>query len=294
MLWKWITCGFLGERVKERGDVYPVFVDIVGVGGPPTLVEVPTAGTLQDLVDQVRSQPIAFQLTPDADVTVTVGDESFEKRTLGTFLADANASAECLIVINTKPKPDVELLFEIFEDPESTKTVFGYQSYDQFRNTEYHPDHFDVEEQAMWLGRRVGRLPGCSCLEWDNIDDHICVTGLYLNLQGNVSPSSLNWDVIAGLKELTKIWIIQSNVLGKVPFDILPRKLIELRMDCNHLTAVENIKDCPPHLFRVDLCGNDIKDINPSTLAEELRCSLRNIERGKVLWMFGRDCVFER
>lgn len=261
----------------ERGDVYPVFVDIVGVGGPPILVEVPTAGTLQDLVDQVRSQPIAFhRLTPDADVTVTVGDESFEKGTLGTLLANAGVSAECVVVISRKPKPDVELLFEIFEDPESTKTVFGCQSYDQFR-----------------LGRRVERLPGCSCLEWDRIDDHIRVTGLYLNLQGNVSPSSLNWDVIARLKELTKIWIIQSNVLGKVPFDILPRKLIELRMDCNHLTAVENINDCPPHLFRVDLSGNDIKDIDPSTLAEELRCSLRNIERGKVLWMFGRDCIFE-
>lgn len=279
------------SRRLEEGTL-SVFVSMTGAADYPS-IDVPAEGTLQDLVDQARSQSMTPQLISGADVTVAVAGASFPERMLGTtFLADIGVCAECVVEISSR-KTDIERLFEIFENPETTEFVFGYPTYQHFRNEVFHPHDSDFEEQFEWLQKRLNRFAP-SWLKWARFDGQIRVIGIDLYLCDKEAPESLlNWNAIAGMDGLDKITIVKANVVGKVAFHELPRKLSWLNMAGNRLTAVENISDCPPHLSYVNLVSNDIRDINPRIMGEQLPPALLHDHRGKVRWTISLpDCVF--
>ena len=271
------------SRRLEEGTL-AVFVSMTGAADYTPIV-VTAEGTLQDLVDQARSQSMTPQLISAADVTVTVAGASFPERMLGTtLLSDIGVCAECVVEISSR-KADIERLFEIFENPETTEFVFGYPTYQHFRNDVFHPHHSDFEEQFNWLQKRLKRLTEHSFLQWTRFDGQIRVVGIDLYLRDREVPESLlNWNAIAGMDELDEITIVKANVVGKVAFHQLPRKLTWLNMAGNRLTAVENTSDCPPHLSYVNLVSNDISDINPTILGEQLPPALLHDHRGNVRW----------
>ena len=96
----------------------------------------------------------------DEEVTISVAAETFEGETLGVFLSDAGVSAESVVGINERMKPDIELLFEIFENPSVTQSVFGFASYEEFKHRARDPDHFDFEEQHRALEQGILRSHG--------------------------------------------------------------------------------------------------------------------------------------
>ena len=257
----------LGGSPPSTGECFPVFVQTTRAGSP-LAVDAPVTGDLQDLVKQAQSQSIIPKFRSDEGVTVTVAGVPFAGSALLTPVSEAEVAAESVVEINVR-KSDIQWLFEIFENPATTEALFGYPTYEQFRNSRPHS-----EAQPPGLTR---------CLQWN---DHQRLVGVGLNPGPTCinEPSSINWDAVAQLTELTKLAVTRCEITGRLPLDILPRKLNVLNMNWNLLTGVENIYDSPPFLYLVNLEYNQFRGLGIDLQDEQVPRLFRECRQEGMWW----------
>ena len=221
----------------------------------------PSDATIEHAIKTVLSEyrpPSGWPLLPQNPRLYNLTD-------LGRILNQENTLSEVgfnvgiLWNLNLTQKSDIELLFHLFDDTADTKTVFGYETYDQFRDCvpeEKHQNfHFHgmeegdkssvtVEFTEDGIGRNVQKL---------------CISG---SAKSPLAVRSWNWQTLRLLRELRWLDINYTEIGGRVILDYLPSKLNVLDLSNNQITRFPTCPLCiiPSNLRYFSFHGNKMTD----------------------------------
>ena len=113
-------------------------ISVVGTGNDSVVIPITLScdATIADVIETVL---IAHSKCRSNDLLSTTDPRFYALSTeghtfnTGSTLTELELDAE--ILLELRRKPDIELLFNLFDETEDTKYVFGYESYAQFKDS---------------------------------------------------------------------------------------------------------------------------------------------------------------
>ena len=266
-----ILMAMTGTFGAEDGGGLQLYLRIYGHDDLQS-IEVPAEATVQNVMDKAR-------IIGHSKLTVA-GRELQRDQTL----ADAGVSSECIVEVTTVS--DIELLFQLFDDPSNTEILFGYSTYSEFEaafpvigDQKIYIQHLS----QVVLFRQFGEIR--IIFQGDSVES-ITIKGGH----GAVSIRilSLNWNTLQQFRKLRRFEFTSNKAAGHVPFAKLPRSLKKLCLFNNMLSGTVNFAALPPGLKTLNLAENyltgpvDFAALPPSMTYVDLRANDLLIEVGEI------------
>lgn len=231
------------EPVKSETMSYEgiqIFARLHGQDNGLLPIEVPPSATVQGVIDQIAT----MKSIPKYSTLSYQGKQCKVNDTL----AECGVGRESVVEITPiPPKPDIEKLFDLFDDPADSLEVFGYENYFDFRDAEplrsNKNHHFrntlvKVEFTERGHGDFVNYISICGAEEFP------------------LQLPSWNWDILEQFVELANFKITRANIGRVVPFGKLPRslKFVDLcENQFDQMLVDSDLKALPPTLEELDL-----------------------------------------
>ena len=213
----------ISPDVKLGGAPQPVFeLWIKPNFGESYFMEVPVGGTVGDILRQVPQRVSGIPHIQFAGVDL---------KDLSAPLSDVGIGPESVVNVLYQ-KPDIELLWELFDDEEYTTAVLGYVTFDGFQ-----AEHSLKEGQRLYFKTK-------------------CKLRVLFHEDPSGKTSSVNYDAVGQLTHLIELDLDHSKITGSITFAKLPQGLSVLRMANNQMSGQLNLEGAPPGLIELRLGRN--------------------------------------
>ena len=195
-------------------------------------IEVPAGATVQDVVEA--------EALPDLSRLAVAGKELQRDQAL----SDVGVCSECIIEVTTTP--DIELLFQLFDEPADTHRIFGFKTYADFEDAVP-----DKGRQKRYMRSRAQTIRARIIFYSEGQIDS--VERIQIK---NIVARSLNWNTLQHFKKLKVFMCACAGVGGPLFFHKLPRELLFLYLSGNQLSGTLDFAASPPGLKGIYLWGN--------------------------------------